>query len=50
MKKICLSFATVPRTTKVAGPSWPSTTAAQLGLTEEDINAEIKAMRAEKHK
>ena len=25
-------------------------TAAQLGLTEEDINAEIKAMRAEKRK
>ena len=25
-------------------------TAAQLGLTEEKINAEIKAMRAEKHK
>ena len=48
MKKICLSFATVPRITKVAGPSLPSTTAAQLGLTEEDINAEIKAMRAEK--
>ena len=25
-------------------------TAAQLGLTEEDINAEIKAMRAQKRK
>lgn len=25
-------------------------TASRLGLTEEDINAEIKAMRAEKHK
>ena len=31
-------------------PEQAQRTAAQLGLTEEDINAEIKAMRAQKRK